>query len=45
VLNHGEIVLAGHAADLRGRRDLMEASYLGESTIDDLSDESPTTAG
>ncbi|HEY6525641.1 MAG TPA: ABC transporter ATP-binding protein [Solirubrobacteraceae bacterium] len=45
VLNHGEIVLAGHAADLRGRRDLMEASYLGESTIDDLSDESPTAAG
>ena len=44
VLNHGETVLAGDAADLRGRRDLVEASYLGESTIDDLSGESPTTA-
>jgi branched-chain amino acid transport system ATP-binding protein len=36
VLNHGELVLEGAAADLRGRRDLVEASYLGEATIDDL---------
>jgi branched-chain amino acid transport system ATP-binding protein len=36
VLNHGELVLQGKAADLRGRRDLVEASYLGEATIDDL---------
>src|ERR1700761_1279810 len=37
VLNHGELVLQGPAADLRGRRDLVEASYLGEQTIDELS--------
>jgi branched-chain amino acid transport system ATP-binding protein len=36
VLNHGELVLEGAAAELRGRRDLVEASYLGEATIDDL---------
>jgi branched-chain amino acid transport system ATP-binding protein len=34
VLNHGELVLEGAAAELRGRRDLVEASYLGEATID-----------
>jgi branched-chain amino acid transport system ATP-binding protein len=45
VLNHGEMVLTGEAADLRGRRDLVEASYLGEATIDELSGESPTAAG
>ena len=45
VLNHGEIVLHGDAADLRGRRDLVEASYLGESTIDELSDDTPDAAG
>ena len=37
VLNHGELVLEGQAADLRGRRDLVEASYLGETTMDELS--------
>jgi branched-chain amino acid transport system ATP-binding protein len=45
VLNHGELVLEGHAADLRGRRDLIEASYLGEQTIDELADDAPTPAG
>ena len=29
VLNHGNLVLESDAADLRGRRDLLEASYLG----------------
>ncbi|HTU94275.1 MAG TPA: ABC transporter ATP-binding protein [Solirubrobacteraceae bacterium] len=41
VLNHGDLVLEGHAADLRGRRDLVEASYLGEATMDELSGEGP----
>jgi branched-chain amino acid transport system ATP-binding protein len=41
VLNHGELVLEGEAANLRGRRDLVEASYLGETTIDELSGEGP----
>jgi branched-chain amino acid transport system ATP-binding protein len=34
VLNHGDLVLQGAAAELRGRRDLVEASYLGEAKID-----------
>jgi branched-chain amino acid transport system ATP-binding protein len=34
VLNHGDLVLQGTAAELRGRRDLVEASYLGEAKID-----------
>jgi branched-chain amino acid transport system ATP-binding protein len=41
VLNHGELVLQGDAANLRGRRDLVEASYLGEATIDELSGDGP----
>jgi branched-chain amino acid transport system ATP-binding protein len=45
VLNHGELVLEGPAADLRGRRDIVEASYLGEQTIDELADDSSTPAG
>jgi branched-chain amino acid transport system ATP-binding protein len=45
VLNHGELVLQGPAAQLRGRRDLVEASYLGEQTIDELADDSTTPAG
>jgi branched-chain amino acid transport system ATP-binding protein len=30
VLNHGELQLTAPAAELRGRRDLLQASYLGE---------------
>jgi branched-chain amino acid transport system ATP-binding protein len=29
VLNHGELVMEGVAADLLARQDLLEASYLG----------------
>jgi branched-chain amino acid transport system ATP-binding protein len=36
VLNHGDLVLSGSAAELRGRRDLVEASYLGEAKIEDI---------
>jgi branched-chain amino acid transport system ATP-binding protein len=35
VLNHGRMVLEGRAADLRGRRALLEASYLGEARLED----------
>jgi branched-chain amino acid transport system ATP-binding protein len=45
VLNHGELVLEGTATDLRGRRDLVEASYLGEVTIDELVVDAPAPAG
>jgi branched-chain amino acid transport system ATP-binding protein len=45
VLNHGELVLEGKAADLRGRRDLVEASYMGEATIDELAADTPAPAG
>jgi branched-chain amino acid transport system ATP-binding protein len=30
VINQGQVVLGGPAADMRGRRDLLEASYMGE---------------
>jgi branched-chain amino acid transport system ATP-binding protein len=43
VLNHGDLVLEGLAADLRGRRDLVEASYLGEARVDEMA--ADTTAG
>jgi branched-chain amino acid transport system ATP-binding protein len=33
VLSHGRLVLEGHAADLRGRRDLLRSSYLGEAAV------------
>jgi branched-chain amino acid transport system ATP-binding protein len=36
VLNHGRIVLEGQAAELRSRRDLLKASYLGESEVDSI---------
>jgi len=34
VMLHGRIVLEGPSARLRERRDLLEASYLGESAVD-----------
>ena len=33
VMNHGEIVLEGTGKDLAGRRDLLEASYLGDTVL------------
>jgi branched-chain amino acid transport system ATP-binding protein len=33
VLNHGRIVLEGAAAELRERRELLAASYLGETAV------------
>jgi branched-chain amino acid transport system ATP-binding protein len=45
VLNHGELVLEGNAADLRGRRDLVEASYMGEQMIDEVAADTPAPAG
>jgi branched-chain amino acid transport system ATP-binding protein len=33
VLSHGRLVLQGAAADLRGRRDLLRSSYLGEAAV------------
>ena len=30
VLSHGELALEGDAKELAGRRDLLEASYLGQ---------------
>ncbi len=33
VLTHGRIALEGAAADLRGRRELLAASYLGEAAV------------
>jgi len=36
VLNHGDLVLEGPAERLRSNRELVEASYLGEATIDEL---------
>ena len=33
VLNHGDLVLEGPAAELRTRRDLLEVSYMGEAAL------------
>jgi branched-chain amino acid transport system ATP-binding protein len=33
VLSHGRLVLEGSAAELRGRRDLLRSSYLGETAV------------
>jgi branched-chain amino acid transport system ATP-binding protein len=33
VMNHGEIVLEGNGAELATRRDLLEASYLGDTVL------------
>jgi branched-chain amino acid transport system ATP-binding protein len=45
VLNHGDLVLEGAAAELRGRRDLVEASYMGETMMDELADDAPAPVG
>ena len=34
VLNHGEIVLSGPASELAANRHVLEASYLGEASLD-----------
>jgi branched-chain amino acid transport system ATP-binding protein len=36
VLNHGRVVLQGAADDLRGQRDLLRASYLGETASEQM---------
>ena len=33
VLNHGELAMSGTAEDLLQRRDLLEASYLGDAAL------------
>jgi len=36
VLNHGDLIMSGPASELSVRRDLLEASYLGETVYDHL---------
>ena len=36
VLNHGEMVLSGSAAELAENRHVLEASYLGEASLDEV---------
>ena len=44
VLNHGDLVLEGAAAELRNRRDLVEASYMGETTMDEIAEDAPAAS-
>jgi ABC-type branched-subunit amino acid transport system ATPase component len=41
VMVNGQIVLQGSAEELRGRRDLLEASYLGERVTEQATATSP----
>jgi branched-chain amino acid transport system ATP-binding protein len=41
VMVNGQIVLQGSAEELRGRRDLLEASYLGERATEDAAAQPP----
>jgi len=36
VLNHGNLVMQGSAADLIANRDLLESSYLGDAALEDV---------
>jgi branched-chain amino acid transport system ATP-binding protein len=41
VMNHGEVVLEGTGEELSSRRDLLEASYLGDTVLPDESVDAP----
>jgi len=36
VLNHGELMMSGTAAELLENRELLEASYLGDVSLDEV---------
>ncbi len=45
VMVNGEIVLQGTAEELRRRRDLLEASYLGERAAEEAAEQPPSKEG